>query len=174
MGRTPHQPGKPKAFRAWPCRPERKRVSPSGGKLAFQRVCSFSFYGESDQKAIASYCEIEPATAGSRTEPLPEAAAAILFGFLTDMGIWLLKDIVCTAYWQQAILCAAGIVLVGIGVSAEVAAGVVTLAGEGLVLAFSLRQNCNGIRPFQSLRDGPDASALCVFVRSAQYMRRPG
>ena len=29
-------------------------------------------------------------------------------------------------------------------------------------------QNCNGIRPFQSLRDGPDVSCRYVFVRSAQ------
>ena len=35
-------------------------------------------------------------------------------------------------------------------------------------LLFSLRQNSNGIQPFQSLRDGPDASFLYVFVRSAQ------
>ena len=38
----------------------------------------------------------------------------------------------------------------------------------GYLLLFSLRQNSNGIRPFQSLRDGPDASFLYVFVRSAQ------
>ena len=37
-----------------------------------------------------------------------------------------------------------------------------------ILLLFSLRQNSNGIRPFQSLRDGPDASFLYVFVQSAQ------
>ena len=39
------------------------------------------------------------------------------------------------AYWQQWLLCLAGIALVGVGVSGEVTAGVVTLAGEGVVLA---------------------------------------
>ncbi len=66
---------------------------------------------------------------------LLQLPVAVLFGGLTDLGIWVLGGITCTAYWQQVILCMAGIVLVGIGVSAEVAAGVVTLAGEGLVLA---------------------------------------
>ena len=35
-------------------------------------------------------------------------------------------------------------------------------------LQFSLRQNCNSSRPFQALRDGPDAFSLYIFVRSAQ------
>ena len=39
------------------------------------------------------------------------------------------------AYWQQWVLCAGGILLVAPGVSFEVAAKVITLAGEGLVLA---------------------------------------
>ena len=42
------------------------------------------------------------------------------------------------------------------------------------LLQFSLWLNCNGIRPFQSLRDRPDAFYRAVFTRSAQFMRRPG
>ena len=38
-------------------------------------------------------------------------------------------------YWQQLIVCLAGIFLVAVGVSLEVKAGVVVLAGEGVVLA---------------------------------------
>lgn len=66
---------------------------------------------------------------------LLQLPVAILFGYLTDLGIWIVNGIPCTAYWQQAILCIVGILLVGTGVSMEVTAGVVTLAGEGLVLA---------------------------------------
>lgn len=43
--------------------------------------------------------------------------------------------IVCQAYWQQWIVCLIGILLVAVGVSFEVKAGVVVLAGEGVVLA---------------------------------------
>ncbi|HJA92051.1 MAG TPA: YitT family protein [Candidatus Eisenbergiella merdipullorum] len=66
---------------------------------------------------------------------LLQLPVAILFGYLTDLGIWAVQGIPCTAYWQQALLCIVGILLVGTGVSMEVTAGVVTLAGEGLVLA---------------------------------------
>ena len=64
---------------------------------------------------------------------LLQLPVAILFGYLTDFGIWAVGGISCTAYWQ--LLCIVGILLVGCGVSMEVTAGVVTLAGEGLVLA---------------------------------------
>lgn len=66
---------------------------------------------------------------------LLQLPVAILFGCLTDFGIWAVGGISCTAYWQQALLCIVGILLVGCGVGMEVTAGVVTLAGEGLVLA---------------------------------------
>ena len=66
---------------------------------------------------------------------LLQLPVAILFGYLTDLGIWAVGGISCTAYWQQVLLCIVGILLVGCGVSMEVTAGVVTLAGEGLVLA---------------------------------------
>ena len=41
----------------------------------------------------------------------------------------------CPNYLMQVVWCLVGIVLVGVGVAFEVVAGVVTLAGEGLVLA---------------------------------------
>ena len=66
---------------------------------------------------------------------LLQLPVAILFGYLTDFGIWAVGGIACTAYWQQVLLCIVGILLMGCGVSMEVTTGVVTLAGEGLVLA---------------------------------------
>ena len=43
--------------------------------------------------------------------------------------------IVCTAYWQQWLVCLIGILLVSVGVSCEVIADVAVLAGEGVILA---------------------------------------
>ena len=60
---------------------------------------------------------------------------ALVFGTLTDFSVWALRGITCTSYPMAWLLCVIGILLVGVGVSLEVTAGVVTLAGEGMVLA---------------------------------------
>ena len=60
---------------------------------------------------------------------------AFFFGYLTDFGVWAVQGITCNTYWQQWIVCIIGILLVAVGVSFEVKAGVVVLAGEGVVLA---------------------------------------
>ena len=66
---------------------------------------------------------------------LMQLPVAIVFGYLTDYAVWCIRGISISAYWQQWIVCIIGIILVGIGVSFEVTANVVTLAGEGLVIA---------------------------------------
>ena len=66
---------------------------------------------------------------------LLQLPVAIVFGYLTDLAVWAVGFLQPAAYWQQWLLCLAGIALVGVGVSGEVTAGVVTLAGEGVVLA---------------------------------------
>lgn len=66
---------------------------------------------------------------------LLQLPVAIVFGYLTDLALWLVGFFQPTAYWQQLLLCLIGIALVGVGVSGEVTAHVVTLAGEGVVLA---------------------------------------
>ena len=66
---------------------------------------------------------------------LVQLPVALLFGVLTDFSVWAIQGISCSSYGAQWLLCAVGILLVGIGVSLEVAANVVTLAGEGAVLA---------------------------------------
>ena len=60
---------------------------------------------------------------------------AFFFGYLTDFGVWAVQGITCNTYWQQWIVCLIGILLVAVGVSFEVKAGVVVQAGEGVVLA---------------------------------------
>lgn len=66
---------------------------------------------------------------------LMQLPVAFLFGYMTDFACWCIADIPCSNYFMQVVWCLIGIVLVGIGVSFEVVSGVVTLAGEGLVLA---------------------------------------
>lgn len=66
---------------------------------------------------------------------LMQLPIAFFFGDLTDFGVWAVRGISYHAYWQQWILCLIGILLVAVGVSLEVKAGVVVLAGEGVVLA---------------------------------------
>ncbi|MDY3014815.1 MAG: DUF6198 family protein [Evtepia sp.] len=66
---------------------------------------------------------------------LIQLPVAILFGYLMDLSVWLIRDLPCEGYGMQWVYCIVGIVLVGIGVSFEVTANVVTLAGEGAVLA---------------------------------------
>ena len=66
---------------------------------------------------------------------LLQLPVALLFGMLTDAAVNVLQDIVPGSYPAQWGLCLVGILLVGIGVSFEVTANVVVLAGEGMVLA---------------------------------------
>lgn len=66
---------------------------------------------------------------------LLQLPVAVIFGYLTDFAIWLLRFIHCEAYWERWIVCIIGIVVIAAGVSLEVVSNVVTLAGEGLSLA---------------------------------------
>lgn len=66
---------------------------------------------------------------------LLQLPVAFLFGAMTDLALWLLRGLRCSGYWMQWVFCIVGIFLVAVGVGAEVLANVVTLAGEGLVLA---------------------------------------
>lgn len=66
---------------------------------------------------------------------LMQLPVAFFFGYLTDFAVWALQGVSCSAYWQQWIVCLIGILLVAVGVSLEVKANVVVLAGEGVVLA---------------------------------------
>lgn len=70
-----------------------------------------------------------------RPVQLMQLPVALIFGALTDFSVWLLRNVTYSSYFMQWILCGTGIILVALGVSMEVAADVVTVAGEGLVLA---------------------------------------
>lgn len=66
---------------------------------------------------------------------LMQLPVAFFFGYLTDFAVWAVQGITCDTYPEQWLICVIGILLVAVGVSLEVKAGVVVLAGEGVVLA---------------------------------------
>ena len=68
---------------------------------------------------------------------LLQIPVCVVFGYLCNLSEYCLTDFEVAEYWQQWLLCIAGIVLVAVGVSFEVAANVTTLAGEGLALALN-------------------------------------
>lgn len=66
---------------------------------------------------------------------LLQIPVCIVFGLMTDAAMELLGWVVVHTYWQQWLVCIAGIIFVAFGVSFEVTAKVVTLPGEGMALA---------------------------------------
>ncbi|WP_297203094.1 DUF6198 family protein [uncultured Brachyspira sp.] len=66
---------------------------------------------------------------------LLQVPALFIFGVMIDFSQYLIRDISYTNYFQQWIICFLGIILVGVGISIEVMAKLVTTPGEGLVLA---------------------------------------
>lgn len=91
---------------------------------------------------------------------LIQVPVAIAFGYLTDLAVWFLSPIVPAAYWQQWLFCILGILLVGIGVSFEVTADVVTMAGEGVALAL-----CKTTKlPFAKAKITVDYSLVVIAV----------
>ena len=91
---------------------------------------------------------------------LIQVPVAIAFGYLTDLAVWVLSSITPVAYWQQWIFCILGILLVGIGVSFEVTADVVTMAGEGVALALVKTVKL----PFAKAKISVDCSMVIIAV----------
>ena len=61
--------------------------------------------------------------------------ALVLFGIMIDFSQYLIRNITYSNYFQQWGLCILGILLLGLGVSLEIMAKLVTTPGEGVVLA---------------------------------------
>lgn len=66
---------------------------------------------------------------------LMQLPVALLFGCLTDVTLMSIQALTPGTYIEQWAYCLLGILLVGIGVSCEVNANVIPLAGEGFILA---------------------------------------
>lgn len=91
---------------------------------------------------------------------LTQVPVAIVFGTLTDLAIWCIRGITVHNYMQQWACCLLGVLLVGIGVSVEVTAAFVVVAGEGLVIAI-----CE-VWPlkFGTVKMGMDITLVCCAV----------
>ena len=120
--------------------------------------------------------------------------AAIVFGLFIDGAGVVLQGVHYSNYLQQWVLCAIGIVLVGLGVSIEVTARLVTTAGEGVVLAicqvapvkfgnmkviFDVTLVCISIVTglvflgrLEGVREGTVAAAICVGLL-AKWFSKP-
>ncbi|HJK66197.1 MAG TPA: DUF6198 family protein, partial [Methanocorpusculum sp.] len=66
---------------------------------------------------------------------LLQLAVVTLFGWLIDLCLWGLDGLTYADYSQQWLICIAGIIILGIGVSLEVTANLIPLPGEGLILS---------------------------------------
>lgn len=60
---------------------------------------------------------------------------SFLFGYFTDLGMWLISPISAEAYPVRLALVIGGVVVPGFGISLSVIANVILNAGEGLVKA---------------------------------------
>lgn len=89
---------------------------------------------------------------------LLQLPVALLFGWLTDATLSTIEFLIPHNYFLRWVLCLLGILLVGIGVSCEVNADVVPLAGEGFSLAV-----CKAFSfPFPPVKIGFDCSLVAI------------
>lgn len=70
---------------------------------------------------------------------LMQLPVGIVFGYIIDISMFITQNMETDSPMPRIFMCAAGIVLVGAGVSMEVSAKAVPLAGEGLILAICQR-----------------------------------
>lgn len=66
-----------------------------------------------------------------------QLAAAFIFGYFTDFGLWIVSGIEVDGYISKWLLCILSFAVTAFGIFLEVKADVITLAGEGLTLAVS-------------------------------------
>ena len=89
---------------------------------------------------------------------LLQLPASVLFGVMIDVVGDAIAGISYSNYFQQWLLCIVGILLLAFGVSLEVEAGLITNAGEGIVLAICKVRPV----PFGTMKVGFDVSLVAV------------
>lgn len=89
---------------------------------------------------------------------LLQIVLALFFGVMNDVAMDCIAPLSCETYAMKWIFCIIGIVLVAVGVSFEVNAGTIYLAGEGVCVAFSQVSKWN----FSYVKVGFDI--ICVVV----------
>lgn len=124
---------------------------------------------------------------------LLQLPVAFAFGYMIDFWDFVLKNVSYSNYFEQWIYCLLGILFVAIGVSMEVTAGVVVLAGEGVVLAIcevfpvkfptmkvifditlvviSIALSFGFLHSLQGVREGTIAAALLVGWVSKPFIK---
>lgn len=68
---------------------------------------------------------------------LVQIPLSFIFGYFTDFGLWMIKDIPNENYIVRLLLVASGIIFIGFGISLGVIADVVLNSGEGFVKALA-------------------------------------
>ena len=68
---------------------------------------------------------------------LLQIAAAFVFGYLCDAGIWLLRNVAVTSYLMKLVFCLAAILVTAVGIRLEVIGNAWMLAGEKIVVVLS-------------------------------------
>ncbi len=124
---------------------------------------------------------------------LLQIPASLIFGVLIDLFEWIIKGLGYSNYFSQWTYCVLGILFLAFGVSLEVAAGLITNAGEGIVLAicriapvkfgnmkvvFDITLMCITIaislialHRLEGVREGTIAAAICVGLVSKLFSK---
>ncbi|QGU03609.1 YczE/YyaS/YitT family protein [Corynebacterium comes] len=68
---------------------------------------------------------------------LLQVPVLLVFGVLNDIALWATSWVSYSAYWQQWVLVLAGVALLGVGISFQISANTIMLAGEAIVMAIS-------------------------------------
>lgn len=72
-----------------------------------------------------------------RPVQLLQIPVLLVFGVLNDVALWATTWVGYSSYWQQWVLVAGGIVLLGVGIVFQIAAQSIMLAGEATVLTIT-------------------------------------
>ena len=68
---------------------------------------------------------------------LGQLSVVVLFGFFTDLALYLVSGLSVTGYWIQLLYCLLSLVIIAFGIFLEVIAKVTYLPGEGMAMALA-------------------------------------
>ena len=89
---------------------------------------------------------------------LLQLAAAFVFGYLCDGGIWLLRNVEVSSYLMKMVFCLLTVLVTAIGIRLEVIGNAWMLAGEKVVVVFS---DVTGIK-FSNAKIGIDVLLVAL------------
>ena len=87
---------------------------------------------------------------------LLQVPLSFVFGWFTDLGLWMVSFIPANIYFVRLLMVLAGIVILGFGISLAVAANVVMNAGEAFVKAVADTAH----KPFGNVKIAFDVSCV--------------